>query len=257
MKKIRKSTGPNHLTVYANSNPLENWKSFRDHNGGLSYRELRNHIFDTQGGLCAYCEAQVNDEPESRRGIEHFHPKRDRSNPGKNWSLDWRNVFGVCTGGNYSDKQIHPLPRNLSCDSHKEHHKKLDNPEGYILNPLDIINAPCLFALNKGTGALEVDESACEKVSFLENNFDSTSDLVSSTIRILNLNCDRLSQQRRKILINYEQQLKKGKLMNDRNIHSKIAFRWFAKEWPSFFSTRRILLGKYAEDYLNSILYDG
>jgi hypothetical protein len=39
----------------------------------------------------------------------------------KNWALDWNNIFGVCIGGDDSDKKLHPLPENLSCDSHKNH----------------------------------------------------------------------------------------------------------------------------------------
>jgi uncharacterized protein (TIGR02646 family) len=253
--------GPNDLTVYGQTSPNGNWNSFRNHNGGVSYRNLRNLIFSTQGGLCAYCEANVSERPESRKRIEHFHPKSDQSNHLINWSLDWGNVFGVCIGGDDSNKTAHPRPKNLSCDSHKNHlassDSSLEKPEGNVLNPLDMVVGPCLFSLNRATGELEADENACRSVTLPENNYSSTYELVSSTIKILNLNCDRLNEQRLRILIHYNQQVAKSRRNHDRDYKSKLATRWFNKKWPSFFSTRRILLGKFAESYLNATSYDG
>ena len=165
MKKINKTPGPNPLTVYAEANPDGNWDDgFRNHNGGEDYQVVRRLILEDQGGLRAYCETGLKELPPHKQRVEHFHPKSDTSNPGKNWALDWENILGVCVGGDDSDKETHPLPQNLSCDSRKN---------------------------------------------------------------------------------------------NDKQCFSKMAKRWFREKWPSFFTTRRILLGKHAETYLVQIGFQG
>ena len=122
MKKINKSLPPNQLTHFAANHPAGRWEhDFKQHNGGADYKLVKATIFADQSGLCAYCEIKVGDATADKQRVEHFHPKSDRSNPGKNWALDWNNVIGVCIGGNDADKTMHPLPVNLSCDSYKDH----------------------------------------------------------------------------------------------------------------------------------------
>ena len=242
-------------------NPREDWRSFASYNAGLDCKRLRNEIFDTQGGLCAYCETDGTKKSDLERRVEHFHPKSDTTAGGKNWHLDWENIFGVCKGGEQSDKSLHPLPRNLSCDAYKNHatlsDQALMNPEGHILNPLIIPVFPCLFLLDKGTGELLANEDACMDVLIEGNKFDSTHELVLSTIRILNLNCDRLMEQRRLVVKQYNIEVAKGRKRNDKDIHNTISERWFGYRWPSFFTTRLILLGGASERYLTRILYTG
>jgi uncharacterized protein (TIGR02646 family) len=222
---------------------------------------MRSHIFASQGGICAYCEADVSGLIETKRRVEHFHPKSDTSDPNKNWALDWENVFGVCIGGNDSNRHQHPLPGNLSCDSHKDYltskNKTLENPEGYVLNPLSIVAGPCLFSLNRGTGELVANESVCAKVPSIGSKYKSTFEFVCSTIKILNLNCDRLKDQRLLVLRSYNREVARGRKSNTRDIHAIIAKRWFNKRWPAFFSTRRVLLGLNAERHLKNISYNG
>lgn len=83
--------------------------------------------------------------------------------------------------------------------------------------------------------------------------------LVENTIRVLNLNCDRLNEERRKVLFSIEHEKKKARKRNQRpsTFLSSLAERYFSEKWPRFFTTRRILLGKYAEDYLQSISFNG
>lgn len=262
MKKIKKSPPPNALTSFSQKYPHNDWDDFRYSNQGNDYQAIKTLIFNDQGGLCAFCESEVNDTHTQR--VEHFHPKSDKSNPNHNWALDWLNVMGVCLGGSGfdTDKTIHPLPANLSCDAYKDHlivKKKLSiNCEGYLFNPLNLPEFPCLFDLDKRTGELK-PKSNYNNAAFvgLRNNYSTISELVEKTIEHLNLNCDRLNQQRLLLIRQYERTIKQARLTNDQQIHTKLAVRWFQQKWLPFFTTRRILLGHHAENYLLANNYDG
>lgn len=260
MKRILKSQPPNELTAYAEKHPSEDWESFRNQHSSADYKALRARIFEDQGGLCGYCEKQVSKLPEHLQRVEHYHSKSDTSGT-HNWALDWNNVFGVCNGGGNADRSKHPLPDNLSCDSCKDHlikTKKLPRAcEGYYLNPLRVISTANLFTFNKATGELGVNTEACAGLADVDNHYDTLVELVEKTIEILNLNCLRLCDDRLVILNEWNQHIARARKANNREIHSQLAKRWFSNKWPSFFSTRRILLGKHAEAYLSSIDYNG
>ncbi len=255
MKRINKSSPPNKLTEYAQQHPQDDWDvGFRTSNQGDDYKAIKELIFNDQGGLCAFCENEVNDVYKQR--VEHFHPKSDKRNPNHNWGLDWMNVVGVCLGGSDVDKTIHPLPANLSCDAYKDHlivkNKLPITCEGYLLNPLDISAFPCLFSLNKRTGELKAKDSYGE-LGIENNRYSTIEELVEKTIEYLNLNCDRLNKQRLAVLNQYNKEIKKARIINDKDIRSKLAIRWFQQQWLPFFTTRRILLNEYAENYLQSV----
>lgn len=265
MKKINKSSPPNALTKFALLNPTALWdRDFRSHKVGESYKSVRNTMIQDQGGLCGYCEKVIHSLPEHKQRVEHYHNKSDTTDPTINWGLDWNNVFAVCLGGSEvsaEEKKQYPLPGNLSCDAHKEHmvSKKLlpEACEGYFLNPLKIVATPCLFSFDKSNGKLMVNKVACDTLVGVDNQYCSTQKLVEETIKILNLNCDRLCADRLEILKSYNQEVAKARKANDRQGLSKLAKRWFNNKWPSFFTTRRILLSKHAEEFLNHSVYDG
>jgi uncharacterized protein (TIGR02646 family) len=258
VKKINKSPLSNSLTQYARQNSQANWDDFRNYNQGNNYKQIKALIFTEQGCLCAFCENEVKEAYKQR--VEHFHPKSDKTNPNHNWALDWNNVTGVCIGGEGSDKSTHPLPANLSCDAFKNHlinqGKLSEQCEGYLLNPLELPAFPCLFDFNKRTGKLEPKPNY-EGIEFQNNKYTSTAELVTKTIEHLNLNCDRLNEQRLEVLKIYNQEIAKARKNNDKTIFTKLVQRWFQKRWISFFTTRRILLGEEAENYLKQINYDG
>lgn len=265
MKRINKSNPPNALTEFAVENPTEVWEpSFRDHDAGNSYKSVKHLMLQDQGGLCGYCEKKIQDMPEHHQRIEHYHNKSDVSNPNVNWGLDWNNVFAVCLGGssqNEEDKKRYPLPKNLSCDAYKEHLVgKGELPqacEGYYLNPLRIITTVGLFDFDKSNGQLHVNKAACANLADIDNRHTSLEKLVEETIRVLNLNCDRLCGDRLEVLKSYNKEIARARKANDRQGLTKLAERWFRNQWPSFFTTRRILLGKNAETYLSQISYNG
>lgn len=261
MKKINKTQGNNPLSEYAKANPNENWDSFRNSNAASDYKFVRQLMLNDQGGLCGYCEKKISEVSQNKQRVEHYHSKSDLSNPNKNWALDWQNVFAVCIGGNDANKSAHPLPENLSCDSYKDHlitAGKLDAAcEGYLLNPLRIVSSASLFLLDKSSGSLTVDIGACQQLADIDNQYENLESLVEKTIEILNLNCQRLLDDRLEVLKRYNQEVTKARKANDKEGLTKLAHRWFHSQWPSFFTTRRILLGQNAEAYLARISYSG
>jgi uncharacterized protein (TIGR02646 family) len=255
LKKINKSLPPNPLTEYAQQYPENNWDDFYN---TPHYKEIKTLIFSEQGSLCAFCENEIFETHKQR--VEHYHPKSDKTNSNHNWALDWTNVIGVCLGGSDVDKSIHPLPANLSCDAYKDYlitTKKLgENCEGHLFNPLHLPAFPCLFDFDKRTGELKPKDDYAG-IEFENNQYGSTAELVEKTIEHLNLNCDRLNQQRLALLRQYNQEIAKARKNNDKSIFTKLAERWFKKQWLPFFTTRRILLGNHAENYLVSTNHNG
>jgi uncharacterized protein (TIGR02646 family) len=261
LKKVNKTSSPNALIQYVTDHPDDRWDDFRGHECGTAYASLREQMIQDQGGLCGYCETTIAGLLEHKQRIEHFHAKSDTEIGVKNWDLDWQNIFAVCIGGSDSDNDMHPLPENLSCDAYKEHAiGKSQLPvacEGYVINPLEMPAFPRLMDFDRRTGELKPDAEACAQVSLTGNNFHSTEALVANTIRVLNLNCDRLNQQRREVLFAFEREVKAARRANDVEIFQKLCSRWFSVRWPSFFTTRWALLRDHAEVYLTQIGYDG
>ena len=268
MKTIKKSSPPNELTLFAGLYSSAIWdRDFRNYSvspnpAGHDYKEIKKKLIADQGGLCAYCEKQIDNIGEHRQRVEHIHPKSDKSNPVVNWGLLWTNVLAVCTGGETEDKEVHPLPANLSCDAHKNHcmpgEKNFTQFSDPIFTPLDIPVSPTPFDFEKHTGKLIPNESVCSVIdSQLGLALGETMKRLIKTTQVLNLNCDRLAKDRREVFYEYERFVTKARKRNENYYKINLIHKWFNKKWPSFFTTRRILLGDAAENYLRSIGYAG
>ncbi|PID44938.1 MAG: TIGR02646 family protein [Proteobacteria bacterium] len=263
MKKINKSPAPNPLTEYEKNNPKADWDNgFRNEQCGNSYNDIKTIMLADQGGLCGYCEKKIQILPAHHQRVEHFHSKSDQSDPNKNWALDWDNVFLVCLGGiKEKENTAYQLPANLSCDAYKDHliqKKRLPKAcEGYYLNPLRIISKAGLFKFDKSTGKLVINKEQCENLTDIDNQYSSFEELVEKTIDILNLNCQRLCDDRLEVLKSYNQEVAKYRRIKDKQGLNKLARRWFNNKWPSFFTTRRDLLGSHAEHFLAQSSYNG
>ncbi len=250
MKRITKSSSCNVLTVYEKKFPNHLWDDFYRHNDSKLYKRLKKQIFHEQGGLCAYCECNVQNIHKQR--VEHFNDKSN-STPTNNLHLNWGNLIGVCLGGSDIRNKENPLfrtPANLSCDAHKSNGST-------ILNPLEIQAFPNFFKIDKRTCKLEADTKNCKLVTVPNNPYPTTEEFVSQTIINLNLNCDRLTTARHKIIIAYNKEIEKGRKAKDREVFKKLVQKWFSQRFPSFFTTRRILLGNHAEKFLKDNNYDG
>ena len=268
MKRVCKGSPPQSLGVFVAANPEATWEDMSYDNtqgGARAAHDCRDKTIDDQNGLCAYCEQTVSSLAPMRRRLEHFHPKSDKSGA-VNWGLDWGNMLAACDGGSWrvtDEEKSYPLPGNLSCDEHKNHMvitgKLSIECEGRLLNPLDAPAFPNVFLFEKGTWHLKPNEAACACVEIPGNVFQTTAELVSQTISILNLNCDRLADRRKLLVWNIE---RNKKTLRDKNIphtemQEKLVQRYFTKKWPEFFTTLRCLLGDAAEDYLALIEYRG
>jgi uncharacterized protein (TIGR02646 family) len=272
MKRVLKSPPPNALTRYAQNFPHADWDNdFRNHavppdKSGDDYKKIKTLLVTDQGGLCAYCEAAIGQLDTSLQRVEHYHPKSDQSASGKNWALDWDNIMAVCVGGEKVDRQRHPLPENLSCDAHKNHYFTASKLTGPMLaqqllsltNPLHTAAFPCLFDLDKQTGKFAPSTKIClllDEANQLPAG--ATEQKIAQTVRVLNLNCDRLCEERLEILKAYNQEVARARKMKDAEFKVKLEAKWFANRWPSFFTTRRILLGADAEVWLKNNKFSG
>lgn len=243
MRRISKSTESNVLTEYAEEFPESDWRAFRQHDGGESYSTIKTKIFSEQYDLCAYCEVGLKDEPIHNKRIEHFVSKSDKSSS-HNVHLDWFNLIGVCLGGtDYKNREQYELPENLSCDSHKAHIEGLEsiadkNWNGKVLSPLCIAQEHGLFGFDKATGNLTPDLKACNEQVIEGNTHETTLLLVEETIRVFNLNCERLSAARLKLFRQLQNKLRMAKKTGDMGIIERFVASW-KRDVPLFFQTSR------------------
>jgi uncharacterized protein (TIGR02646 family) len=257
LKKITKTPPPNKLTKFLSLNPDSTWSDFYNYNKSIDYNELKKLIFSDQSELCCYCEQDLSGMSTHSKRVEHFHSKSDRTST-KNWALEWDNVLGACLGGTgYEDRNNinHSLPENLSCDSHKSHLENLstisNEVDNHLLNPLFIINSPSLFVLNKRTGELSANKNCNFDYPIDKNRFCSIQDLVENSIYVFNLNCYRLTNKRRQLILKYHEMINHGRRYHNDidKIRASIAIKWFNKPL-SFYTTRRLLLENYAEELI-------
>lgn len=251
---------PNSLTDFELQNPNATWEDFRNQ-ARQSYDNLKQQMLAEQGGLCAYCEKKISHLDTSQQRIEHFHNKSDISTA-HNWALDWNNVLLVCIGGANPEDKENYAPDHLSCDSHKEQVKQVkglpDACEGWFINPTQIQTIARLFDFDKATGKLLVNCVACQQLVGLPNQYGADwCMLAEKTIEILNLNCQRLCDDRLEVLISYNQRVKMIREKKIQNGLQQFAQDKFSQPFPEFFTTWRSLLGKHAENYLTSIQYNG
>ena len=261
MKIIKKKIESKRFKKYRRKNHSLEW----DKVPGSMRRLYRKKCMKQQGYICCYCECNLN-QPGIKNfcRVEHFHQKSDSTSTGKNWHLDWNNMFASCNGITSKNKRmIYPHPQNMSCDSYKNYLiQKNQLPiqcEGLLINPLHIPAFPNLFNIDQGTGKIIPDDNACSLVVFSGNKLSTTKELVQNTIDVLNLNCNRLCQERKLVLLSIDrkiaQERKKGKSVDE--VFIKLVHCFFQKKWPAYFTTIRCRLGKYAEDYLRSISFQG
>ncbi|NMD53204.1 TIGR02646 family protein [Shewanella sp. DNRA4] len=253
MRKIYKSSDDNDLTIYASMHPFATWDDFRDFDSGNVYKVIKKKIFHEQYELCAYCESDLSAALANNRRVEHFQSKSDGIEDGRNIHLDWFNLLGVCVGGSdYENMKVYELPFNLSCDAHKAHlestQKNLDkNWNGKVISPLTIPEHHILFKFEKSTGKLFPDPDYCSMHKFSENQFETTEELVNETIRVFNLNCDRLNKARLQVFYFLQKQIKLARKTNNLNQLKRFVNSWNRDKPLSFQTTRDILLREYKQ----------
>ncbi len=272
MKRVGKGSEPATLTAYRRAVPTSDWEQMRNDgpfNGRQAYQDCRQDTIADQKGLCAFCEMDIRSNNPMYCRVEHFHAKSDRST-GHNWALDWNNMLAVCNGGDNPHAGAPgffrlPMIDNLSCDAHKNHMVQTGNLpkacEGLILNPLHLPALPSLFCLDKSTGELKPDHDVCATVKLDPPGVQkkSTSDRVQHTIDMLNLNCDRLTENRLRIIRDVEKNKKRQRVRgyNAQQGLDNLARKYFRQAWPGYFSTILLCLGEAGQRYLRGKNYSG
>ncbi|MCI0553166.1 MAG: TIGR02646 family protein [Anaerolineae bacterium] len=239
------------MSNFKASSPAGTWEQFRDDHREC-YSSLRTFTRADQRGLCAFCEIKLDPDNEQ---IAHFHPKSDTTTD-YNWALDWANLWLACKGGsqNWLPNYLPPLPENLSCDERKGA-KILD---GQVFGPHEFPAFPRVFRYEQQPDRIEIhaDEKICT---------DAAIDLskVQKTIEAFNLNCARLANAR---LVLHKGLEKAVKILMESGKDPQIGYARLAEiylsqdhngHWPQFFTLIRWRFGKFAENYLQSINYEG
>lgn len=270
MKRVLKGNEPASLQAFRQAQPQASWDQLRNDpiNGGMqAYADIRSESNLTQGGLCAYCEIDISDNDPLKSRVEHFHAKSDTGTP-TNWALHWPNMLAVCKGGSYSHSAapytLEPITKNLSCDAHKDRliqqGQMPEACEGWVIDPLLLPSVPHLFVINKTSGELRADDAACANAPVWPNNQHvDMKTLVDFTIAALNLNCQRLCDARRLVIFDIEhnkKKLSKSGLSAQQGL-SLLAERYLRKQWPGFFTTICLCLGRAADSQLKKIHYQG
>lgn len=258
MKRVRKGPEPANLAAFKKNHPNGTWEDFRRNRN--RYKESLNQLFADQHKLCAYCEREIHADDDNHR-IEHFHPKSDTSTE-HNWALDWNNMLAVCIGGeSKEDKKAHKLPKNLSCDSHKNHlcndPKIAEKLAGYantcLLNPLDLPHLVNLFCCDITNGHLSPDIEACRLAGVNVCK-------LACTIHAFNLNCNRLAKARLNVSDDIQVRMNIVETLEgftEQERMDMLLKEYFGDGLPEYFTTYRCCLGHAAEKYLRSINYNG
>ncbi|ENA1514429.1 TIGR02646 family protein [Escherichia coli] len=241
LKRINKTAEDQFLINFKAQNPNGTWDEFRNHEQGILYKRLKQHICNDQMYLCAYCEIDLDRENEHEIKVEHFKSKSGSLPGGSNWHLEWSNLLAVCLGGTNTSDDFE-LPANLSCDSYKSHYEdknKINDKDwtGKILLPLTLPDAHNFFTFEKVTGKLLPNESYCNTISIDGKPAAETLSIVTKTIEVLNLNCSRLNNARRKLLFHFNNCARERNL---RKLHN-LLLQWNQGE-PKFFQTTRDII---------------
>lgn len=287
MKAIAKSDEPTSLTGYRAACAESTWEEMKNdpqHGGQTAYREIKRQLVRDQRCLCVFCERPIStgmsdDEIESAKkdqAVEHFHPKSDLTRP-PNWALCWETMWAVCLGGSDRprdgephdpDRYMPPLPENLSCDKFKDHQidagKLPLSPEGWIACPEEMPASPILFQF-ASDASIEPHSVNAETFAFATNHLAGTRELLSETIRHLNLNCNRLRRRRSLIKNMLEKRIQGMRKQQPGASPSEVllllARRLFTDNpdapWSEFFTLLRWRLGEAAETRLTELDYRG
>lgn len=106
MLYIKKGKEPSSLTSYK--------KGKFAYFDGCNKEDIRKHLLDEQGKLCAYCMRRID---ENHMKIEHWYPE-DRLTESQ--KLDYKNMFRVCEGhidgqkGNWNYKMLQTMKQKYS-----------------------------------------------------------------------------------------------------------------------------------------------
>ena len=155
-----------------------------DYQNYVQKDDLRQSLLDEQRGLCCYCMSRIRPTNDGMK-IEHWHCRENY--PGE--QLDYQNLLGACLG-NQGAK-----PGEQHCDTRKGNQDLSVNPADPAC---DVERLICFL----GDGRITSDDKDVDR----ELN------------EILNLNWDRLVNNRRAVLDSFKERLGKAPLKPDREL---------------------------------------
>jgi len=130
------------------------------------------------------------------------------------------------------------------------------NSVGLVLNPLEMIR-DSLFIVDKKNGFLYPNINNCMLYTPIQNVHQTVEELVKNTIKVFNLNCTRLTKRRKMICDDYYRRLLTASRNQDEQFFERNFNMWFSSKWPSFFTTKRFLMGNFAEIKLAEMNFNG
>lgn len=163
MRAIQKKTEPQSLAQHRASSTGE---YVADYDGYKGMDDLRKSLVDEQGGICCYCMQRIQPTAE-RMKVEHWHCQSRYEAE----QLNYGNLLGACLGGDGQPGRLQ------HCDTKKGDNDLSRNPA----NPAHRIES---FVRFLGDGTIVSPDS----------DFDAEMN------QVLNLNRDRLRENRKSVL---------------------------------------------------------
>lgn len=172
-----------------NVDPLCDFKRIPDvtfSDNRLPKKELKQSLLDEQGHLCAYCMSRITNDNMS---VEHWkpqHPKpisgeltKEQKEQNRLLSLNYANMLAVCDGNEGESKN------KQHCDTRKGNMSLKYNPSQKEHHPLLKIRYV------RSSGKIESEDSIfCAELG----------DMEKGTEGILNLNCEKLCNNRKEVI---------------------------------------------------------
>lgn len=250
MKRIRRMDTPTPgLRQYlADDGDRQDWRRFRDYDGGLAYRNLRDRLVELQHGLCGYCEVRLVVGLDSQ--IEHVTPRNNPTHGAAN-TFNPANLISCCEGGTRVQvygpglanadpvRVLPPVVNNTSCGA-----RKGDRTIADFIDPRDVPTYPSLFRVMLN-GEITPNAGGCAQA-------DIPVGRVENTIAFLGLNVPRLRRAREQYFIALEEE-ESGYLNNAGAIQSEARRALLPGDdcyLPNFFTTARSYFGQLGERVL-------
>lgn len=240
MKYINKETADS----IKRANKLEDWKkwkvkkkqkstydSLKSTSTGYSRRDLRQDLWEEQGGLCCYCGQSIP-QPTIQTGtssVEHIITQAESKKNNTEEGISYKNMILSCRGRQYEEleenQSLKEFAGNKSIDlkivtinnavkildfkgrgkigfvdSSADHCNEKRN------SPLEIINPTDIKYNSAETDCWRLFEYNCDDSSICVIKSKNGDILTTNTINVLGLDCDFLRHKRGKLYKMYEDQ---------------------------------------------------
>ena len=112
------------ILLSSGNSPTTIWDDFKSKHRSV-YLQLKQHLVDEQGGICAYCNQKILNGSNTQ--IEHVKDKSLFISQ----IFDYTNLVACCLGG-----EKDPKPRELYCGAQKNRYYQINNYTSLTTHPL-------------------------------------------------------------------------------------------------------------------------